>query len=79
MRTGDRETRQTIAGQLTRRCTNCFCELPGYQVNGRGWHWIEGDVGPFCDDCWTLVVAWLSKRVTEAIGRTINDLTGGRV
>ena len=47
------ETRREIGRLLTRRCTNCFHKLPGF--NTSAWHWITPNVGPFCTECWAHV------------------------
>lgn len=52
---------QEIARLLIRRCTNCFRELPGYNVHGRGWNWARSDVGPFCDECWKILLEHFKK------------------
>jgi hypothetical protein len=50
---GDEDIRVRIAEFMTRRCSNCYCQLPGYNVKGDGWHWLTENIGPFCDDCWS--------------------------
>jgi hypothetical protein len=70
----DLQERQDIGARMVRRCTNCFHALPGGQVHGTGWHWIDGNVGPFCDDCWAIITKWMQAHVTTAMERTINDL-----
>jgi hypothetical protein len=52
----DGDARTRIAMLLMRRCSNCYRELPGYNVHGRGWNWLTPNVGPFCDECWAEVL-----------------------
>jgi hypothetical protein len=44
------DPRTQIAQLMTRRCSNCYSELPGFVVSA--WRWLTPNVGPFCEDCW---------------------------
>lgn len=44
------EARTEIARLLTGRCTNCFHEHPFKAMK-----FVDGNVGPFCPDCWKIL------------------------
>lgn len=55
----DIEVHFQIAARLARRCSNCYQELPGYQVKASGWNWLTPNFGPVCDECFAEVAPFL--------------------
>lgn len=64
----DMDVRTQIAGLLVRRCSNCYHELPGYNVRAAGWNWFTPNLGPFCNDCFNEVESFQVAQMDEPNG-----------
>jgi hypothetical protein len=67
----DDQARTEIARLIVGRCTNCYLLCVEQ-------HWVGGNVGPFCDECWHALAPDPSEALWALVEKWQNATKGNR-